>query len=81
MIHPKVIGVKHRLLVVSEVVSSLSWNKHLPIPLIPKEKVIVDRKQINVNKGYVKVVHGPKGNKEVSVFSQQHFVDIKGAKL
>jgi len=81
MKHPKVIAVKNRLLIATVEVAQVSWNKHLPTPLTANEKVIVDKEQTNVGKGFIKVLHGPKGSKVVSVFSQDHFTDIKGTPL
>ena len=70
-----------KILVVKKEVAEASWNKHLPIPLMIEEKVILvsleKPKKIGVM-NYVKVRHGKGSNKTVSVFCLHNFLDLRG---
>ena len=68
-----------KIIMVSEEVAALSWNKHLPVPLQPKEKVIVDANQDGVAEGYVRIRHGE--TKVKSVFNISHFRHLNGKSL
>ncbi len=70
-----------KIIVATETVADANWNKHLPVPLTLDEKVIVEKDQEKIEEGYVKVKHGKKDEKVVSVFSLSDFTDLKGNKI
>ena len=59
-----------KLLIVKDMVTSLTWMKHLPNPLVPKQKVVVANNQEDVEPNYIRVKHG---NGAVSVFNKLYF--------
>ncbi len=67
---PKIIVVKKEL-------GTKDWNKSLPVPLVPDDKVIVHADQSGVSAGYVKVKHGG----TVSIFSKSHFLTLGGKEV
>jgi hypothetical protein len=73
--------MNHKILAVNSDMDSVAWNKHLPVPLRAKEKVIVDSDQSGVQEGYVRVKHGPADNKVKSVFSVHNFTDVSGSPI
>lgn len=67
-----------KIAIVKSELKDAVWNKHLPIPLVAGEKVIVSDDQSKVEKGYVRVKHGTHGAKGVSIFSKHHFLTLTG---
>ena len=68
---PKIIVVKQEL-------ANKEWNKHLLIPLVPSEKIIVHSDQSGIPDGYVRV---KQGKNSISIFSRNHFITLGGKEV
>lgn len=68
-----------KIIIPTEAVVSAGWNKASQVPLVLKEKCIVDSNQEEVAENYVRIKHGT--NKVTSIFNIGHFTDLKGNKI
>lgn len=70
-----------RILVPTAEVAEAGWNKYLPVPLRSREKVIVLSDQTGVTKGFIRIKHGEKDHKVISVFGKTDFVNLQGKRI
>ena len=73
--------MNHKIITPTEEVCDQAWNKSLPIPLTKGEKIIVENDQSGVSENYLRVKHGVKGDKVISVFAIRNFTTLKGLPL